>query len=78
MVVKSNYPVRKTVKNVSPRITTLPVRSNTQYQRGGNPYEEGQDMTHDDWKNIQKKIDKQYERKLKEVGDDALSKLKMF
>jgi len=37
-----------------------------------------QDFTHDDWKNIQKKIDKQYEKKLKEVGDDALKKLKMF
>lgn len=37
-----------------------------------------QDFSQDDWRNIQKKIDKQYERKLKEVGDDALKKLKMF
>jgi hypothetical protein len=39
---------------------------------------EDQEFSHDDWRNIQKKIDKQYERKLKEVGDDALKKLKMF
>ena len=37
-----------------------------------------ENFTTDDWKNIQKKIDKQYEKKLKEVGDDALKKLKYF
>lgn len=40
--------------------------------------EQQQNFSNDDWKNIQKKIDKQYEKKLKEVGDDALKKLKMF
>lgn len=42
------------------------------------PFSDEQEFTHDDWKNIQKKIDKQYEAKLKQVGDDALKKLKMF
>lgn len=42
------------------------------------PFNDEQEFTHDDWKNIQKKIDKQYEAKLKQVGDDALKKLKMF
>ena len=36
------------------------------------------ELTKDEWKNIQKRIDKEYERKLKEVGDDAMSKLQMY
>ena len=35
-------------------------------------------MNKDDWKKIQKKIDQQYERKLKEVSDDAMNKLQAF
>jgi hypothetical protein len=35
-------------------------------------------MNKDDWKKIQKKIDLQYERKLKEVSDDAMNKLQAF
>lgn len=82
-VVKSSFPVRKTQKDISPRITAMPTRSNTMAVKAStrpSPYDqmEEQDLTHDDWKNIQKKIDKQYEKKLKEVGDDALKKLKMF
>lgn len=41
-------------------------------------YDDEQEFSHDDWQNIKSKIDRQYERKLKEVGDDALKKLKMF
>ena len=37
-----------------------------------------QDFNQDDWLSIQKKIDKQYEKKLKEVGDEALKKLKSY
>lgn len=37
-----------------------------------------QDFTHDDWVGIQKRIDQQYEKKLKEVGDTALKKLKSY
>jgi len=37
-----------------------------------------QDFTPDDWVGIQKKIDLQYEKKLKEVGDTALKKLKSY
>lgn len=32
----------------------------------------------DEWKTIQKKIDSEYEKKLKEVSDDAMKKLKVF
>ena len=35
-------------------------------------------LSGDEWKNIQKRIDSEYEKKLKQVGDDALNKLKMF
>lgn len=41
-------------------------------------FDQDQEFTQDDWQNIQKKIDKQYEKKLKEVGDEALAKLKQF
>lgn len=37
-----------------------------------------EDMNQEDWKNIQQKIDTQYERKLKEVSDDAMHKLQAF
>ena len=36
------------------------------------------DISRDEWKNIQKKIDVEYEKKLKEVSDDAMKKLKSF
>ncbi len=39
---------------------------------------QGHELSKDEWKNIQKRIDKEYERKLKEVGDDAMSKLQMY
>ena len=32
----------------------------------------------DEWKNIQRKIDKEYEKKLKSVSDDAMKKLKNY
>jgi hypothetical protein len=36
------------------------------------------DNSRDEWKTIQKKIDSEYEKKLKEVSDDAMKKLKAF
>jgi len=36
------------------------------------------DFSRDEWKDIQRKIDAEYERKLKEVGDAAMNKLKMY
>jgi len=36
------------------------------------------DVSRDEWKTIQKKIDTEYEKKLKEVSDDAMRKLKSF
>ena len=93
-VVKSGLqPARRTVKNTSPRITAMPTktvdqRANTVMNKKVaaitnqmaqlDPFSDDQEFSHDDWKNIQKKIDRQYEQKLKEVGDDALRKLKMF
>jgi hypothetical protein len=35
-------------------------------------------VSRDDWKQIQKKIDTEYEKKLKEVSDDAMKKLQAF
>jgi hypothetical protein len=36
------------------------------------------DLSRDQWIDIQQKIDSEYERKLKAVGDDAMYKLKSF
>lgn len=41
-------------------------------------FDDEQEFSQDDWQHIKTKIDRQYEKKLKEVGDDALKKLKMF
>ena len=71
---RANTMYNKT-KTTTPTVN-VPELLNAQQFEGQTPGED--DFTHDDWKNIQKKIDKQYERKLKEVGDDALKKLKMF
>jgi hypothetical protein len=35
-------------------------------------------VSKDEWKQIQKKIDGEYEKKLKEVSDDAMKKLQAF
>jgi hypothetical protein len=35
-------------------------------------------VSRDEWKKIQKKIDSEYEKKLKEVSDDAMRKLHQF
>jgi hypothetical protein len=35
-------------------------------------------VSKDEWKQIQKKIDSEYEKKLKEVSDDAMKKLQAF
>ena len=35
-------------------------------------------LSKDEWKHIQKKIDKEYEKKLKQVSDDAMHKLQAF
>jgi hypothetical protein len=35
-------------------------------------------MNREDWKDIQNKIDTQYEKKLKQVSDDAMNKLQAF
>jgi hypothetical protein len=35
-------------------------------------------LSKDEWKHIQKKIDKEYEKKLKMVSDDAMNKLQAF
>lgn len=36
------------------------------------------ETTAEEWADIQKKIDQEYERKLKQVGEDALAKLQEF
>jgi hypothetical protein len=36
------------------------------------------DLSRDEWKNIQRKIDVEYEKKLKEVSDEAMKKLKNY
>ena len=79
--------------NISPRITAMPTktldqRAHTMQAKKTaavvnqmarlDPFNDEQEFSHDDWRNIQKKIDKQYGQKLKDVGDDALKKLKMF
>jgi hypothetical protein len=35
-------------------------------------------MSQDEWKSIQKKIDSEYEKKLKSVSDEAMKKLKTY
>ena len=35
-------------------------------------------VSRDEWKKIQKKIDSEYDKKLKEVSDDAMRKLHQF
>ena len=35
-------------------------------------------ISRDEWKEIQRKIDNEYEKKLKEVSDDAMRKLHAF
>ena len=44
-----------------------------QRQRFAKPH-----VTRDQWVDIQQKIDREYESKLKQVGDDAMQKLKSF
>jgi CHAD domain-containing protein len=46
--------------------------------RREDPRLEEEEMNPEDWKQIQKKIDSQYEKKLKEVSDDAMNKLQAF
>lgn len=71
-----------TSKSIDQRANTIQAKkataSLTNQMAALDPFDDDQEFSHDDWKNIQKKIDKQYEQKLKEVGDDALKKLKMF
>lgn len=41
-------------------------------------YTKPPEVSRDEWKQIQKKIDSEYEKKLKEVSDDAMKKLQDF
>jgi len=92
MYVKSRQPVQEPVEYVQDeyyeeyeqvmepvnksKVVRMP-RKATQKVMKSQPLAD-QDFTPDDWVGIQKKIDLQYEKKLKEVGDTALKKLKSY
>ena len=61
--------VRETPKRITPSRKLVSPRMKVQRE---------DPLAEEDWKDIQKKIDTQYERKLKEVSDDAMNKLQAF
>jgi gas vesicle protein len=69
-MVKSSF--QRPMKEVSPRINVVPAN------RAGYNADHERETTAEEWADIQKKIDQEYEKKLKKVGEDAMKKLKEF
>jgi len=72
-------PRMKVARSVEKPLETKQFKEDKNDWRGISDIEEGEpEPGSDEWKTIQKKIDVEYEKKLKEVSDDAMKKLKSY